>query len=105
MPRQEPYISWQQLRVHMEQWQWHDPETGAAVTGYNPPAAAKDARQKPFFCRYITGKGVSEAGEMICLKVFPRLHQRMVKFTASGEIRRIRDYLVSEVNGIRVVTH
>lgn len=42
---------------------------------------------------------------MITLKVFTREHQRMVKFCSSNQIRRIRDYLVLEIDGIRVVTH
>lgn len=105
MPKEVRPISYQDLRQHMEQWQWRDAKTGVMVTGYNPPAGAKEVRQRPFYCRYITIKGVVEQGEMICLKVFTREHQRMVQFVASKQIRRIRDYLVMEVNGIRVVTH
>ena len=89
----------------MEQWIWTDQKTGVQVTGFNPPDKAKEKRQKPFFFRAITSKGEVIAGEAICLKVYLNLHQRMVKFTQSGEIRRIRDYLVLDVNGIKVVTH
>ena len=89
----------------MEQWIWTDPKTGVQVTGFNPPDKAKDKRQKPFYFKAITIKGEAISGEAICLKVFLDSHQRMVKFTQSGQVRRIRDYLVMEVNGVRVVTH
>ena len=105
MPTKQPTISWQSLRNYMEQWIWTDPKTGVKVTGGNPPDKAKDKTQKPFYFRAITIKGEVIAGEAICLKVYLQQHQRMVKFTQSGEIRRIRDYLVMEVNGLRVVTH
>ena len=105
MPTQQPTISWTELRNHCEQWEWTDRKTGVKVTGYNPPKDAKDKRQKPFYIKYLTGEGRGEQGEVICLKVFPRRHQRMVKFLASNEVRIIRDYLVKEVNGMRVVTH
>ncbi len=105
MPRQQATISWQQLRILMEQWEWRDARTGAKVSGLNPPADALERQQKPFYFRAITGSGEVIAGQAICLKVFLRQHQRLVKFTASGEMRRIRDYLVIEVNGIRVITH
>lgn len=105
MPTRTPTISFQQLRNVCERWTWRDPRTGVTVTGYNPPPDAADRRQKPFYVRYVTGKGHLEQGEVICLKVFPELHQRMVKFTASGEVRRLRDYLIISVDGLRVVTH
>ena len=105
MPKQQPTISWQQLRNYMEQWTWRDQRTGCEVTGFNPPDKAKDKRQKPFYFRAITIKGEVISGEAICLKVFLNEHQRMVQFTQSKQIRRIRDYLVMEVNGVRVITH
>ena len=88
----------------MEQWTWKDLRTGVTVTGFNPPENAKEKRQKPFYFRAITIKGEVISGEAVCLKVFLDSRQRMVKFT-SGQMRRIRDYLVMEVNGVRVVTH
>lgn len=103
MPTRQPQISFQQLRNLTEQWQWRD-STGATRTGFNPPADAKDKRQKPYYVRYVTSKGIVEEGEVITLKVFPRLHQRMIRFN-SGQVRRIRDYLIIEVDGMRVVTH
>lgn len=105
MPRQRPVVSWQQLRNYMEQWVWRDPRTGCEVTGFNPPEKAAEKRQRPFYFRAITSKGEVIGGEAVCLKVFLDKRQRMVRFTASGEIRRIRDYLVMEVNGVRVITH
>lgn len=89
----------------MEQWVWRDPRTGCEVTGFNPPEKAAEKRQKPFYFRAITSNGEVIGGEAVCLKVFLDKRQRMVRFTASGEIRRIRDYLVMEVNGVRVITH
>ena len=105
MPTKQPTISWQQLRNYMEQWTWWDPRTGSERTGFNPPEGAKEVRQKPFYFQAITSKGELISGEAICLKVFRDLHQRMIRFVESGQIRRIRDYLVMEVNGVRVVTH
>ena len=109
MPKVQPTISYQELRKVMEQWTWKDPRTGLQVTGYNvPDAARKTARQKPFYFRAITIKGEVIAGTAICLKVFFGVkggNQRMVQFTESRQIRRIRDYLVIEVNGLRVITH
>ena len=55
--------------------------------------------------KYVTGRGVLEQGEVVTLKVDLRRHQRMVKFVASGECRWIRDYLIIEVDGMRIVTH
>ena len=105
MPTKTPTLSWEQLRNYTEKWQWQDPKTGVTVTGFNPPKDARDKRQKPFFIRYITSRGVVEQGEVICLKVKPELHQRMVKYCASNQCRWVRDYLVIEVDGMRVLTH
>lgn len=106
MPRVQPTISYQELRKVMEQWTWKDPRTGLQVTGYNVPDAARStARQKPFYFKAITIKGEVVAGTAVCLKVFLESRQRMVQFTESKQIRRIRDYLVMEVNGLRVITH
>lgn len=104
MPTHTPTISFQSLRNICERWQWRDP-SGILVTGYNPPADATDRHQKPFYVKYVTGRGHLEQGEVICLKVDTRRHQRKVKFTASNEIRVLRDYLIISVDGLRVVTH
>ena len=105
MPTKQPTISYQSLRNVCEKWTWIDPKTGVQTTGYNPPANARQKQQKPFFIKYITSKGVTEQGEVICLKVDVARHQRMVKFTASNQCRWVRDYLVIEVDGMRVFTH
>lgn len=105
MPTTQPTISFQQLRNLTEKWTWKDPETGLQVTGYNPPENARDKQQKPYFVKYVTGKGLLEQGEVITLKVDLRRRQRMVKFVVSGECRWIRDYLIVEVDGMRIVTH
>lgn len=105
MPRRQPTISFQELRNLTEKWMWKDPKTGLQVTGYNPPDNADGKRQKPYFVKYVTGSGVLEQGEVITLKVDLRRHQRMVKFLESGECRWIRDYLIIEVDGMRIITH
>lgn len=44
-------------------------------------------------------------GEVITLKVDVRRHQRKVKFIRSEQIRVLRDYLIIEIDGFRVVTN
>jgi hypothetical protein len=105
MPRVQPTISSQALRNVTEKWQWRDRKSGVMVTGYNPPADALEKTQKPYYIRYITSKGVTEQGEVITLKVNLEKMQRLVKFTASNQCRWVRDYLVIEVDGMRVITH
>ena len=93
MPTQQPTISFQQLRNLTEKWTWRDPGTGLRITGYNPPS---DALEK---------EGYLEQGEVVTLKVNLRRHQRKVLFVTSGEIRVLRDYLIIEVDGMRILTH
>ena len=50
-------------------------------------------------------KGEVEQGLVVCLKVYPELRQRMIQFVESRQIRRIRDYLIMEIDGVRIVTH
>ena len=59
----------------------------------------------PFHVKYITIKGEVEQGLVVCLKVYPELRQRMIQFVESRQIRRIRDYLIMEIDGVRIVTH
>ena len=54
---------------------------------------------------YVTGEGYLEQGEVVTLKVNLRRHQRKVLFVTSGEIRVLRDYLIIEVDGMRILTH
>lgn len=105
MPTQQPTQSFQNLRNYTEKWTWTDERTGLKTTGYNVPKGAKDARQVPFHIRFVTKGGVLEEGNVICLKVDRRRHERLIKFVASDEIRRVYDYLVIEVDGTRFVTH
>ena len=107
MARVKPIMSWQDLRNVCEVFEWTDERTGVRVRGHNPPGGmdGKGVVRVPFHVKYITGKGEVEQGIVVCLKVYPEKRQRMIQFTQSKQIRRIRDYLVMEVNGVRVVTH
>ena len=105
MPTKQPTISWQSLRNYMEQWTWRERRTGLQRSGFNPPQDAVKPTQKPYYMRAITNKGEVISGQVITLKVYTREHQRMVKFCESNQIRRIRDYLIIEIDGKRVITH
>ena len=101
MPTRTPVLSWEQIRNYTEKWEWIDPRTGVKVKGFNPTDKAQGKRQVPYFVRSITSRGVTEQGEVITLKVDTARHQRKVKFTASNQIRIVRDYLIIEVDGVR----
>lgn len=105
MPTRQPTQSWQNLRNYMEKWMWTDARTGLETTGYNVPGNAKNARQVPFHIRFVTKSGNLEEGNVICLKVNRRKHERLIKFVASDEIRCVYDYLIIEVDGTRFITH
>ena len=98
MPKQQPVLSWTQIRNYAERWSWADQRTGVKVT------ARKSAKQVPYFIRVVTLKGELMQGEVITLKVLPK-HRRLIRFTQSGEIRNIADYLIISIDGIRFVTH
>ena len=104
MPTKNPVLSWTQIRNYAERWSWTDPRTGVKVTGYNVPDGAKDKAQVPYFLRVVTLRGELMQGEVITLKVLPK-HRRLVRFTQSGEIRNIADYLIISIDGVRFVTH
>ena len=101
MPTKSPTVSFEFLRNYIEKWEWDDPLTGHHTVGYNAPAYARNKQEVPFHIKYVTQQGVFEDGYCICLKAFPRLRQHMIKFVQSGEIRRINDFLVIEVDGTR----
>ena len=103
MPVAQPKLSYTMIRNYAEKWSWV--EHGEVKIGINPPAHAVKVQHVPYYVKYITGKGVLEEGLVITLKVFPEVHQRMIQFVKSGEIRRIRDYLIIEIDGHRFVTH
>ncbi len=113
MPKMKPTMSWEAIRTLTEKFTWKDPKTGVQVTGFNPPggADAKGVDRVPYHIRYVTGKGVCESGTVVTIKVYPRLKQRMVMFVCPDgkgcprQIRRVRDYLIMEIDGIRIVTH
>jgi len=89
----------------MEKWSWEDPATHLRTTGYNVPSGVHGAKQVPVFIKFVTQSGKLEQGNVICLKVNRRKHQRMVQFVESKEIRIVCDYLVIEVDGTRFLTH
>jgi len=105
MPKNTPVLSWTQIRNYAERWSWTDVRTGVRVTGLNVPEKAKDKAQVPYFLRVVTLKGELMEGEVITLKVWPEKHRRLIRFTQSGEIRNIADYLIISIDGIRFVTH
>ena len=105
MPTKSPVLSWTQIRNYAERWSWIDQRTGVKVTGYNVPEKAKDKAQVPYYLRVVTLHGELMEGEVITLKTWPEKHRRLVRFTASGEIRNIADYLILSIDGIRFVTH
>ena len=111
MPTKNPVLSWTQIRNYAERWSYEVPGTCGAdgkpirTVSFNvPEEARKSARQVPYFLRVVTLKGELMQGEVITLKVLPK-HRRLIRFTASGEIRNIADYLVISIDGIRFVTH
>jgi len=113
MPKMKPTRSWNEVRDLTEKFEWKDAKTGVTVRGFNPPGGkdGKGVSRVPFHIKYITGKGQVESGFCICLKVYPELKQRMIQFVGpdgkggSRQIRRVRDYLIMEIDGIRIITH
>ena len=103
MPVKQPQLSFTAIRNYAERFSWE--EHGERKQGINPPPHAVKVQHVPYYVKYITSKGVLEEGMVITLKVYPDLHQRMIQFVNSGEIRRVRDYLIVEIDGHRFVTH
>jgi citrate lyase beta subunit len=97
-------MNWEAIRQLTERFSWTDAKTGVRVTGFNPPEGAKDVERVAYHVRYVTLKGEVEQGQVVTLKVFPRQRQRMVQFVASKQVRRIRDYLIVSIDGIRIRT-
>jgi hypothetical protein len=100
-------MSWFDIRNVTEKFEWTDAKTGVRVRGVNPPGGkdGKGVTRVPYHVKYITSKGEVEQGMVVTLKVYPELRQRMVQFVTSKQIRRIRDYLIMEIDGTRVITH
>ena len=105
MPRKRPEVSWNEIRNLTERYEWT--EGGRRRVGFNPPGGkdGKGVRRLAYHVRYITIHGNVEEGDVVTLKVFPHIRQRMIQFVNSRQIRQIRDYLIIEIDGIRIVTH
>lgn len=110
MPRRQPTMNWQDIRVLLEKFSWIDPRSGVKVTGFNPPQGAKDVRRKRAFVRYLTLDGRVEEGIVECHKVFLEngknghgCHQRLLLWPESGQFRRVCDLLIMEIDGIRII--
>lgn len=105
-------MSWQDIRILVEKFEYKDPRTGVTVTGFNvPEAAKKTARRKSFHITYLTLDGHVESGVCTCIKTFTQgnpvthkgCHQRLLQFVESGAIRRVSDILIIEIDGIRII--
>lgn len=105
MPKIQPTMSYQLIRNYTEKFSWIDRKSGLKQQGFNPPRGAIDVQRVPFFIRFITQTGKLESGYATCIKVDLRRKQRMIQFVESNEIRRVCDYLILEIDGIRFVTH
>ena len=103
MPIQQLKLSWNTIRNYAERFSWQ--EHGETKQGINPPPHATNIQHIPYYIKYITSKGILEEGMVITLKVFPDKRQRLIQFITSQEIRRIRDYLIIEIDGHRFLTH
>ena len=104
MPRQQPVVSWTQLRNLCEKFSYIH-ESGVRITTFNPPKDAKGVERVPFFLKAISGKGEILTGNVVSLRVNVRKRQRLCMWVESKQCRWIRDYLIMEVDGVRVVTH
>jgi len=105
MPRKQPTKSFLEIRNYTEKFRWNDPITGQKQTGFNPPENAPFKERVPFFIRYITQEGKVQSGNVVCISVDTRHLQRSIKFVNSTEIRRVCDYLIIEIDGVRFLTH
>ena len=103
-PSQHP-VSWTLIRNFTEKFQWTDPSDNSTYEGFNPPPNAVGKQRKPYQICYITSKGIVERGRVVTLTVKPHLHQRMVKFVDSGQVRMVRDYLIVSVDDVYFRTH
>ncbi len=58
----------------------------------------------PFRLWYVAANGdMIQGEECVTIAVYPERRSRMVRFTASGQIRRIRDIAILRVDDWRIV--
>ncbi|CAJ0592260.1 unnamed protein product [Cylicocyclus nassatus] len=76
-PNHSP-LSWTLIRNFAEKFTWQDPSDGSTYEGFNPPPSAVNKQRKPFFIRFITRDGKTEAGRVVTLTVDGQKHQRKV---------------------------
>lgn len=104
MPVKESKISFNMIRMYAEKFSYTD-EQGLSRVSFNPPAGARDVKRVPFFISFITKEGRLVEGNVICISVDLARRQRKVQFVESGEIRRVRDYLICAIDGVKFITH
>lgn len=105
MPRSAPTLSYTHIRDYAERFTWIDPATGERQTGFNPPDNAVDKQKVPFNIVYLTSEGIPHKGRVVCIKVNPAYHTRLIQYIDSGEIRQVSDSLIVSIDGVRFVTH
>ena len=103
--RTQPVISYLRIREYAERWSWTDPATGKKRIGYDAPADAPDRQRHPFYMKALTDSGHIIEGECVTLSVNTSLHSRTVRFTASGEVRKVSDLFIIEIDGVRFHVH
>lgn len=97
-------LSWNTIRNYAERWTWIGYD-GRRHIGTDVPQGAINPQRVAYHIKYITQKGTVEDGKVVTLKVFPECRQRMIQFVTSKEIRRVRDYLIIEIDGHQFMTH
>lgn len=90
--------------MYAEKFEFTD-ERGIRRKGYNPPPGAVGIKRVPFYIKFITKDGRVIEGTVTCISVDQQRRQRKVQFVESGEIRRVRDYLICEIDGTKFITH
>lgn len=98
-------LSWTLIRNFAEKFQWFDATDGSMREGFNPPPNAVGKQRKPYDICYITSKGIVERGRVVTLTVKPNLHQRMIRFVDSNQVRMVRDYLIVSIDDNYFRTH
>ena len=97
-------LSWNLIRNYAERWSWIGYD-GKRHVGLDVPDGAIHPQRVPYDIKYITSQGLVESARVVTLKVFPKSRQRLIQCVQSNEIRRIRDYLIIEIDGHCFQTH